>query len=148
MTGALMLAAGVPEAFEHGDWTVVTAGYVVMRIVMIAQWLRAARRIRQRRAHGAPVRCWASASSRSRWVGLPSSLPDLVRFGFGVPLVLLELLVPIWSERAATTSWHPHHIAERYGLLTIIVLGESVLAATSGIQAALAAGESASGCYR
>ena len=28
------------------------------------------------------------------------------------------------------TTWHPHHIAERYGLFTIIVLGECVLAAT------------------
>jgi low temperature requirement protein LtrA len=35
------------------------------------------------------------------------------------------------------TNWHPHHIAERYGLFTIILLGESVLAATTGVQGAL-----------
>ena len=28
-----------------------------------------------------------------------------------------------WAERTAPTSWHPHHIAERYGLFTIILLG-------------------------
>ena len=32
------------------------------------------------------------------------------------------------------TTWHPHHIAERYGLFTIIVLGECVLAATVALQ--------------
>ena len=54
-----------------------------------------------------------------------------------------ELMVPIWAERAEPTAWHPHHIAERYGLMTIIVLGESVLSATLAIQSALDAGESA-----
>ncbi len=48
-----------------------------------------------------------------------------------------ELLVPIWAERARPTSWHPHHIAERFGVLTLIVLGESVLSATVAIQSAL-----------
>src|SRR4029450_6762151 len=38
-------------------------------------------------------------------------------------------------------TWHPHHIAERYGLFTLIVLGESVLAATMALQSALDAGD-------
>ena len=42
------------------------------------------------------------------------------------------------------TTWHPHHIAERYGLLTLIVLGESILAATMAVKAALTAGEALS----
>ena len=53
------------------------------------------------------------------------------------PWLPLELLVPVWAERAAPTTWHPHHIAERYGLLTLIVLGESILAATLAVQSAL-----------
>jgi len=56
----------------------------------------------------------------------------------------LELVVPIWAERARPTTWHPHHIAERYGLLTLIVLGESVLAATVAIQSVLGSGEALS----
>jgi low temperature requirement protein LtrA len=52
-------------------------------------------------------------------------------------LVLVELAVPVWAERAAPTTWHPHHIAERYGLFTLIVLGECVLASTLAIQSAL-----------
>ena len=50
----------------------------------------------------------------------------------------------MWAERTTPTTWHPHHIAERYGLFTLIVLGESILAATVAVQAALASGEALS----
>ena len=52
-------------------------------------------------------------------------------------LAALELCVPLWAEQAGRTAWHPGHIAERYGLFTIIVLGESVLSATVGVQTAI-----------
>ena len=41
MTGALILASGIPRAFEQQDWTIVTIGYVVMRLALVPQWLRA-----------------------------------------------------------------------------------------------------------
>ena len=47
--------------------------------------------------------------------------------------MLAELSIPRWAERAGTTPWHAHHIAERYGLFTIIVLGECVLGATNAV---------------
>lgn len=34
----------------------------------------------------------------------------------------------MWAERAGATPWHRGHIVERYGLFTIIMLGESILA--------------------
>ena len=37
MAGVLVLAAGVPTAFEHGDFTAITIGYVIMRVALIAQ---------------------------------------------------------------------------------------------------------------
>jgi len=40
--GVLILAAGVESAFTAGNFTVMTIGYVVMRVAMVAQWLRAA----------------------------------------------------------------------------------------------------------
>jgi low temperature requirement protein LtrA len=45
--------------------------------------------------------------------------------------------VQIWAERATPTTWHAGHIAERYGLFTLIALGESVLAASLAMQSAL-----------
>ncbi len=52
MVGVIVLALGLPQMYasiEHGghvDNTVVVAGYVVMRVAMVAQWLRAARQDR------------------------------------------------------------------------------------------------------
>jgi low temperature requirement protein LtrA len=62
-------------------------------------------------------------------------------------LAVLELAVPIWAERApgGPTTYHPHHIAERYGLFTIIVLGESVATATVAFRGAFDQGGEESG---
>jgi len=49
-------------------------------------------------------------------------------------LVALELAVPMYAEKYAVTPWHPHHIVERYSLLTIIVLGEAIVGSFSAIQ--------------
>ena len=45
--------------------------------------------------------------------------------------------MPIIAERQGTTPWHPHHITERYGLFTLILLGESLLASANAIIEAL-----------
>jgi low temperature requirement protein LtrA len=74
------------------------------------------------------------------WIGLLVVPASARGVGFLV-MVVAELLVPVWAERPAPTPWHPHHIAERYGLFTLIVLGETVAAATVAIQSALDAGE-------
>jgi low temperature requirement protein LtrA len=135
ITGALILAAGVPRAFDSTDYGIVTLGYVVMRLAAVAQWSRAAitdashRPCALRYAVGVAV-------LQVGWV-VRLSLPDSLGLpGFGV-LVVAELLVPVWAERTNPTSWHADHIAERYGLFTLIVLGESVLAATVAFQSAM-----------
>jgi low temperature requirement protein LtrA len=69
------------------------------------------------------------------------ALPSLTQVPFFAGLAVLELAVPRWAERITATSWHPHHIAERYGLFTIILLGESVLAASRGVAGALETSE-------
>ncbi|WP_194909326.1 low temperature requirement protein A, partial [Catenulispora rubra] len=43
IVGALILAAGVPRAFDRADYSIVLVGYVVMRLALTTQWLRAAR---------------------------------------------------------------------------------------------------------
>ena len=54
------------------------------------------------------------------------------------------MLVPAWAERGGRgTAWHPEHISERYGLFTLIVLGECVEAATVAMQSADSPGLSA-----
>jgi len=52
-------------------------------------------------------------------------------------LVVLEMALPYWAEHAGQTPWHRQHIAERYELFTIIVLGEVILATTQAISSTL-----------
>jgi low temperature requirement protein LtrA len=75
------------------------------------------------------------------WLAL-LALPEPAQLAGWLVLVPLELAVPIWAERRGATPWHPGHIVERYGLFTIIVLGESVLAATLAVQTAVDEGQS------
>lgn len=145
MAGVLVLAAGVPAAAGHSDYGVITLGYFVMRIGLVVQWLRAGledpegRRTAFRYAGGITFLQvgWLSRLALVETGALPPSL-SLPSF---VLLAALEIAVPWWAERVGSTSWHPHHIAERYGLFTIILLGESVLAASRGVEGALEAGE-------
>jgi low temperature requirement protein LtrA len=135
ISGALILAAGVPDAMDGSDFTVITFGYVVMRLAMVTQWLRAAatdpphRRSSLRFAAGI-------AAVQVGWV-LRLALPEDLGMASFLALVAAELAIPVWAERAAPTTWHPRHIAERYGLFTLIVLGECVLASTLAIQSAV-----------
>jgi low temperature requirement protein LtrA len=55
-----------------------------------------------------------------------------------VLLVLVEMAGPAFAERRqAGTPWHAHHIAERYGLLVIIALGEGLLGTTAALAAVI-----------
>jgi low temperature requirement protein LtrA len=133
ITGALILAAGVPRAFDRGDLVVLVIGYVIMRLAMVTQWLRASvsdppRRVTALR-FAAGITLVQLAWVARLWI------PDYLAVPSFLFLVLCELAVPVIAERAANTTWHPTHIAERYGLFTLIVLGESVLASTTAVQA-------------
>jgi low temperature requirement protein LtrA len=135
VAGVLILAAGVPRALAHQNFGVVVVGYVVMRAAMVSLWLRAAAGDAERRV--CALRYAAGiAALQVCWI-LWSLLPDDLRLPLFFALVAGELAVPLWAEAAARTAWHPEHIAERYGLFTIIVLGETLLAATAGVHAAL-----------
>lgn len=134
LLGALILAAGVPSAFNNTNFTIIVTGYVVMRLALVAQWLRAARSDPQHRSTALRYATGVTVM-QALWI-LRLMVPDAWQVVSFVLLALAELAVPIWAERAGTTTWHPGHIAERYGLFTIIVLGESILSTTLGIQSA------------
>jgi low temperature requirement protein LtrA len=138
MAGVLVVAAGVPSAFES-DFRVTVAGYVIMRLALVALWLRAA-------AEDPAGRTTALRFARGivllqvLWV-LRIPIPAPIGIVLFIALGVAELLVPVWAERSGRpTRWHAEHIAERYGLFTIIVLGECLLATSTAIQTALADG--------
>lgn len=136
IAGVLVLAAGVSKAFEDHDFLVVWLGYVIMRLAMSAQWLRVARssegaeRTTALRYAGGVLLCLVG------WLGLVI-LPEGGRPWAFLVMAILEMCVPRYAEKDFPTSWHPHHISERYGLFTIIVLGETIAAATVAVKSGL-----------
>ncbi|HXR45317.1 MAG TPA: low temperature requirement protein A, partial [Pseudolysinimonas sp.] len=138
MAGVLVLAAGVPAAVGHGDYLAITLGYVIMRVALVAQWLRAG--IEHRASRGVAARYAIGVLLvQGGWVLRLLVVPASWGTVSFVVLAVAELVVPVWAEWKVRTSWHPGHIAERYALFVIILLGESVAAATVAMQAALAA---------
>jgi low temperature requirement protein LtrA len=138
MAGVLILAAGVPRAFDELDYAGVTVGYLVMRVGLVALWVRAAIEHPERRR--TTIRYAAGVSVvQAGWLLRLLLPPEIGIYAF-VSLALADLAVPLWAERTGMTPWHPRHIAERYGLFTIILLGEGVLAATNAMQHALSEG--------
>ncbi|HWM73074.1 MAG TPA: low temperature requirement protein A [Nocardioides sp.] len=141
MAGVLVLALGLPAMFEslekgeHIDNRVMVLGYVVMRFSMVLQWWRVSRQSPDR-SSTARTMITSIVVSQAIWCWMAlADLPTRAFFIIGLFTVAIELLGPVVAERKyAGTPWHPHHIAERYGLLVIITLGEGLL----GTMAALA----------
>ncbi|WP_020558402.1 low temperature requirement protein A [Thiofilum flexile] len=143
MAGVMVLALGVPDLFhglEAGTFhnQVMVGGYVVMRLALVALWLRAALSDPPRRkvCLGYAV---SIALAQVGWVVLAlcsSSLPFGVLLVLAILILCLEFVIPYLVEtRFGGTPWHPHHIAERYGLLAIIALGEGIIGTVSALEA-------------
>jgi low temperature requirement protein LtrA len=144
MIGVLVFAIGLPRMFasieegEHFDISVMVLGYVIMRIALVFQWLRAARQDPARRR---ACLTYATAVSVAQlgWVVLIFvELSIAVAFSLSVLLVLVELAGPIVAERKdGGTPWHAHHIVERNCLFAIIALGEGVVGTVAALSAVI-----------
>ncbi|MET4098493.1 low temperature requirement protein LtrA [Agrococcus sp. UYP10] len=135
MAGVLVLAAGIKPAFEERDFSLLIFSYVVMRVAMVAQWLRASRGAGDSRR---ATQLYAIGISvlQGLWL-LSLLLPAPVSYVAIVLLMVAELAVPLVAERQGETPWHPHHLTERFGLFTLILLGESLLASANAVIVAL-----------
>ncbi|MFI7318730.1 low temperature requirement protein A [Streptomyces venezuelae] len=136
IAGVLVFAAGVSRAFEEHDFLLVWLGYLIMRIALTSQWLRVARAATGAE-RGTALRYAAGVLlCQVGWAGL-LFLPEGGRPWLFLVMAVAEMCVPVVAERAYTTAWHPHHISERYGLFTIIVLGETIAAATVAVKSGI-----------
>ncbi|MFF2846749.1 low temperature requirement protein A [Streptomyces sp. NPDC058001] len=135
IAGVLVLAAGVSKAFEH-DYFVLWLGYLIMRLALVTQWLRVARACTGAERRMALRYAGGVSLCQVGWLSL-LFLPEAGRGWAFLVMALAEISVPAYAEKDWTTPWHAHHISERYGLFTIIVLGESVAAATVAVKSAV-----------
>jgi low temperature requirement protein LtrA len=144
MIGVIILALGLPAVFESIDSgeridnRAAVVGYVVTRVPMVSQWLRAARQDPARRRTCLTYAITITVSQVAWILLLFVDVRATTMLLFFVPGILFELAGPVIAERRTDgTPWHPHHIAERYGLLAIIALGEVLLGTTASLDAVI-----------
>jgi low temperature requirement protein LtrA len=146
MVGVIILALGLPAVFasieegEHFANRVMVAGYIVMRIALVGQWLRAAKQDPDRRSACLTYAAFVTVAQIG-WVGqIFTDTTITVAFVIAALLILLEMIGPFVAERRkGGTPWHAHHIAERYGLMAIIALGEGVVGTVASLSAVIGA---------
>jgi len=144
MVGVVVLALGLPRLFQsiaegsRLDNSVMVLGYVIMRLVMIFLWIRAAIFDRTRR-RALLANAVVVFVAQVLWVFLIFWTPPLMEaLLFLAVLGCIEFVGPVAFYRSwGTPPWHAHHIAERYSLLVIITLGECVSGAVAIVGAAV-----------
>jgi low temperature requirement protein LtrA len=130
MFGVAVLATTVPAAFE-GAGNGFALAYACIRIVIVLLYVRARRHVPESRR----LANW--------FIGMFSVaiVLWLVSLAIGSPWKYVWWAVALAHELGAPPrAWrmmrnapiHPSHIPERFGLLTIIVLGEAVIAVVIG----------------
>ena len=142
MVGVLILALGLPRMFAsidkgvRPDNGIMVGGYVIMRVALVAQWLRAAWQDDKRR-RACLTYALAIAVVQVGWVALVALPPPTAALGpLMAVFILTEMATPWLAEgKDGGTPWHAHHITERYGLLAIIALGEGLAGAVAAISA-------------
>ncbi|MFG2502188.1 low temperature requirement protein A [Streptomyces sp. NPDC048441] len=134
MIGVVVFSLGLPAMFHsveeggHLELRVMVMGYVVMRVAMVLQWWRAAHDSPTFHDVGMANIRWTVIVQLAWIVVAFTHLPLAAVFTAFAVLGALELALPLLTQGGAgDTPWHPHHVAERYGLFAIIVLGEGVV---------------------
>jgi low temperature requirement protein LtrA len=131
MLGVAALATNVGDAFEGGS-AGFAASYAAVRCVLLVLYVRARRHVKEARR----LATWfLTVFSIAVGIWLASLLVDEpARYWLWAVALALELGAPIVGWRLIPQApIHPAHIPERFGLLTIIVLGESVFAVVLGV---------------
>ena len=142
MIGVLVLAIGLRPMFasiERGqrlDNSVMVLGYVIMRVALVSQWLRAAKQDPTRR-RACLTYAVTIAIAQVGWVALVfADLPLAGSIALITVLLLIEFAGPVLAERKdGGTPWNAHHIVERHSLFAIIALGEGVVGTVAALSA-------------
>ena len=131
MLAIVAIAVNV-RTVKDGDATGFVISYVIMQAVVAGLYLRA-----RQHAHETQTLTtrYAAGDMLGAGIWLASlALPTPAQYWvWGIAMVVL-LITPMYAVRAYHGQpFDSSHIPERYGLFTIIVLGESIVAVAAGI---------------
>lgn len=109
------------------------AAFGVMRLILLFQYLRARRHVQDRRAIDGQL--IGLAVSGTLWL-IAAVLPFNLRVVHWAAALTLDTLGPWWRrDHTRRVPPDPIHLPERYGLFTIILLGEFVASVMRGMEA-------------
>jgi len=132
MFGVAVMAANAGDALDSRSSAGFAAAYAVLRFVLVFQYVRA-RRIPETReltgryimGHGMAAALWLTSAL----------VPAPERFWIWGVGFAIDLGTPWLAVRHSVASPpHAEHLPERFGLFTLILLGESVVAVMHGIE--------------
>lgn len=133
LLGLIVLAASIPKALESRS-TVYALTYAAVRVVLLVEYGRAWYYVPEARPYIQHIAV-GFALSVIIWIG---SIFILAPYRYGVwgIALLIELGTPLTSTGGKLHREFPpdvRHLPERYGLFTLLVLGQSVSGATQGL---------------
>lgn len=130
MLASAALAVNVEGALGGGSFGFVAAN-VVLRVLLVGLYLWAF----ATEARPLSARFFATGFAAGGTIWLASLLvPEPVRYGLWALALLVEMATPVFGySRASSVPGHASHMPERFGLFTIIVLGESIVVLTAAV---------------
>ena len=136
MMGLQMLAIAALAVNVHHAWTTTSQGfaisYIISRMLLIVEYARVLKYIPSVRSLVYPMNTGFGIGVLFWIVSLVVPAPwRFVLWGIGLGVDFISPLVAAEGQR----QWPPHaeHLPERFGLFTIIVLGEAVIAVVNGL---------------
>jgi low temperature requirement protein LtrA len=129
MLAVIFLGATVHNALSTGSVGFVLA-YIAIRSIVLGLYFRATRYVQAARSNF-KLYLASYVPSTSLWLG-SLAFPAPTRYWMWGIAMVIELSMPILGTRIlAGTPAHPSHLQERFGLFTLIVLGESIVSVAS-----------------
>lgn len=132
MFAIAIMAANARESLTSRSSAGFAAAYAGVRVILMVHYLRASRR------HGARdlarSHVLGHGSAAALWF-VSVVVPPSARLALWIVAFAIDLATPwIAARQHVRTPPHPAHLPERFGLFTLILLGESLVAVMKGIE--------------
>jgi low temperature requirement protein LtrA len=133
MFAVAVMAANARESLASRSSAGFAAAYAAVRVILLIHYLRA---ISVREARGLTVSYLIGHGVAAVLWLVSSVVPDIAtRLTLWLIACAIDLGTPaVALDHSVETPPHPAHLPERFGLFTLILLGESVVAVMKGIE--------------
>lgn len=134
IAAAVFMAVSVPDGVgKNSGWFALS--YAVIRTILVVEYLRTRQHVPAARQLTTKYSIGFSIAAGIWFVSI--FVPPPIRFVFWIIGLVVDVGTPLFFSRQLSVQFAPdiHHLPERFGSFTIIVLGISILGVVNGIAA-------------